>query len=181
MALDLNIQRIDRLNYPGEREFMIVHSLDGILEPIRAEKLRYIMQELMSQVENHQSIQPGDYLLGLDSGGIVPGVTASLITKLPLYIAYKAELVIDNKVKFYEPGSANPDVFIYNLPINGRAIIVDDEIRTGRTIENCIVSLEMANKEISSIVVPVESTKFNARQKIEELGYKLFSYGLHDF
>ncbi|MBT3297769.1 hypothetical protein HN385_02500 [archaeon] len=160
---------------------MIVHSLDGILEPIRPEKLRYVMQELMSEVKQQHGIQQGDYILGLDSGGIVPGVTASLITKLPLYIAYKAELEIENKLNFYEPGSANPNVFVYNLPIQGRAIIIDDEIRTGRTIENCIMSFEMLEKDINSIVVPVESTKFNARKKVEELGYNLFSYGLHDF
>ncbi len=181
MPLDLNIKKVNRINYPGERKFMIVHSLDGILEPIRPEKLRFVMEELMLQVESQQKFQQGDYILGLDSGGIVPGVTASLITKLPLYIAYKAELVIENKVKFYEPGSANPDVFIYNLPNDGRAIIVDDEIRTGRTIENCIMSLETMDKKINSVVVPVESTKFNARKKVEDLGYNLFSYGIHDF
>ena len=64
--IDLNIKRINRLNYPGERKFMIVHSLDGILEPIRPEKLRYVMQELMSEVKQQHGIQQGDYILGLD-------------------------------------------------------------------------------------------------------------------
>ncbi|MEK6845841.1 MAG: phosphoribosyltransferase [Nanoarchaeota archaeon] len=171
------VHKINRFNYIGERQFFLVHSLDGLIEPLSPVTLQAAMGSLLEKI----SWEPQDYILGLDSGGIVPALAVSFLSGLPLRIACKVNLEIADKSYFIEPGSPNPKIFMYNLPEQGKAIIVDDEIRTGRTVENCILALEQQKKGINSVIVPVESTRFDARQKIRERGYELISYVQHDF
>ena len=80
---------------------------------------------------------------------------------------------------FLEPGAPNPNVFLYGLPSNGRVIIVDDEIMTGNTVLNLANVLKENGHEVLAIVVPIESTKYYARKKIEEAGYRLISHTQH--
>ncbi len=177
MTLDATIQKVRRFNYNGQRKFMITSPVDGLLEPIYPTELFEMMNRLIGNID----CSDVDYVIGLDSGGIIPGLSVSIITGLPLRVAYKANLDIENKIHFVEEHSANPDIYIYNLPKNSRVLLTDDEIRTGGTIMNCVDSLVGAGNSVRGIVVPVESTLFNVRGKLSEMGYELCSYVKHEF
>ncbi|MEM4702904.1 MAG: phosphoribosyltransferase [Candidatus Pacearchaeota archaeon] len=174
---NIKIKRIKRFGYAGERQFMIAHPFDGLDEPLYPEKLTAMMVELIGRVEYKKA----DCIIGLDATGIIPATAASLLTGLPLRVAYKANLDIKNKIIFKEPGTPHPDVYIYNLPKGTKVIIVDDEIRSGRTMCNCIKAIKQCGSQVMDVIVPVESTKFGARKKIKKLGYDLISYAQHDF
>ncbi|MFC1733892.1 phosphoribosyltransferase domain-containing protein [candidate division KSB1 bacterium] len=177
MTINSFVKEIRRYNYPGERQTMVVSPLDGRVEPIYPKKLKHIIGKLIQQAGSEDL----DYIIGLDSGGIIPGHSASDITDIPLIIAYKAELEVQNQIHFLETHSANPDIFIYNLPENSRVMITDDEIRTGETVINCINSLVKSNHHVGPIIIPIESTKFGVREKLKDMGYELTSYAKHEF
>lgn len=172
------IKRIKRYEYKGKRKFMITHPFDGLVEPIHPTELTKMMTNLMDKVDYKKA----DYIVGLDAAGIIPSLTASIITGLPLRIAYKAKLDISNKITFKEPESPRPDIYIYNLPKGKKVIVIDDEIRTGRTVYNCIKAIEQSGSQVICVIVPIESTKFNAREMLKKkLGCDLISYTQHEF
>jgi len=177
MKTGMRIQKVKRYNYCGKRQFMISSQIDGMLEPIDCGELMRIIRKLTEKIEPRKL----DYIVGLDSGGIIPSLAASMITGLPLIVAYKANLDVENKIHFLEPYSANPSIYIYNLPKGSNVLLADDEIRTGQTVINCINSIVETGSFVEAVIVPVESTKFNARKKLEDMGYELYSYAKQEF
>lgn len=177
MMPENGVQKVKRFNYSGKRQFVITSPVDGLLEPVDCSKLMQIMRRLTKRI-NPRSL---DYIIGLDSGGIIPALSASMITGLPLIVAYKANLDIENKIHFVEKHSANTSIYIYNLPKGSNVLLADDEIRTGGTIISCINSIVKSGSSVGGIVVPVESAKFGVRKKLADMGYELHSYAIHDF
>ncbi len=174
-VLPMDIQTIRRLNYPGERKSMIVQTLDGLLETLNPTYLDQIMKQLFYQIK----YEPNDIILAVDASGYIPATAASMVTGLNLVASKKVELDIPNKVCFYEPGAPNPNIFVYSIPDNSRVIIVDDEIMTGRTIINASKALKNRDHKIVAVVVPVESTKYNVRKELADLGIPLISHTKH--
>lgn len=175
-VLPIDVETIRRYNYTGKRQNMVVHDVDGIVVPTDGVYIEEIMRRLMGQIDYRR----GDYIISLDSTGYIPGLSASTATGLPLINAKKAEIDIENKIEFCEPGTPHSQLFIYNLPKGARVVIIDDEIMTGDTMVNLVKALEISGNEILGIVVPIESSKYNARKKIEDMGYKLVSHTVHN-
>jgi len=177
MKQEMAVTKTDRLSYNGGRQFVISSRLCGLLEPIDCGELMRVMRQLTEKID----ISIADYIIGLDSAGIIPALAASMITGLPLKLAYKMNLNVENKIRFAEPHSPNPDIYLYNLPVKSRVILVDDEIRTGKTIINCINSITESGSVVNGVIVPLESTRFDVRKRLSDIGYNLVSYVKHYF
>ena len=172
------VERIRREQYSGRRQEMIVQGLDGLIDDLDPVYLETLMKNLMTKVP----YRGDEVILALDSSGYIPGVCASLVTKLPFRATKKASLSgkeITSVVVFQEEGTPNPNIYVYNLPRGSRVILVDDEIMTGRTIENAATELRKNNIEVVAAVVPIEGTAYGPRKMLEEKGIKLFSHTKH--
>ncbi|MBI1902361.1 MAG: hypothetical protein HYS13_14770 [Planctomycetia bacterium] len=170
----MRIQAVGRRNYPGERQFFIVHPYDGVRSPLDPVEFQGVMQQLVARIPC-----PFDYLISLDGPALLAGMLAAIVTRRPLRVATKADLQLPRPIKFAEPGSVNP-VFLYDLP-PGRVVIVDDEIRTGRTVLACAEALARHGIEVAAVIVPVASTKFGVAGLFEQRGVPLVVHEWHDF
>ncbi len=175
--LPMEVRSIKRLNYPGSRQSMIVQTLDGLLEILDPIYLTQVMKQLFDQID----YKPTDIILAVDASGYIPAVAASIVTGLKLGASKKADLEISNRIEFYEPGTPNPNVFMYSIPDNSRVIIVDDEIMSGNTAYNAAKALMENGHKVLATVVPVESTRHNSREKLSSKGISLISHTKHDF
>ena len=170
MPVDLK----ERINYPGTKPTWVTHPLDGLFEPLEPRYLQQVMRGLMRQVP----YRDGDIILGVDASGYIPAVAASIETELPLMAAVKADLESELKIPFDEPDAARTHVLLYQCP-QGRVIIVDDEIMTGETLLNLVEALEQNDCEVLAAVVPIESTRHDARSKLKAKGIELISHTRH--
>ena len=170
----MSIEAVTRFNYPGERQFYVVHSFDGIKEPLDPAGFKEVMELLLARIE-----QPFDYIISLDGPALLTGMMASIITNKPLRVAVKADLALPNQTGFIEPGGVNP-LFLYDLGPS-RVIVVDDEIRTGGTMLKCVEALsECDGIQVVAIVIPVGSTQFPLQQYFEKINIPLHIYVWHD-
>lgn len=167
------IQAVARLNYLGDRQTFILHSFDGIGSPINATSFMKTMRELIAQV-----VLNYDYIISLDGPALLAGMTVSIITGKPLRTATKANINVSDKVGFDEPGSPR-QVFLYNIE-PGRVLLIDDEIRTGRTVLECIKALKLHNVHVVAVIVPVGSTKFSVAQQFNQEKIPLLVHEWHD-
>ncbi len=174
--LPMEVRNIKRLNYPGQRQSMITQSLDGLIETLDPIYLAQIMKRLFSHVE----YKPDDIILAIDASGYIPAVAASMISGLKLGASKKADLDFPNKIMFYEADTPNPYIFIYSLPPHSRIILVDDEINSGNTLLHVVQSLRGNGHHVVAAVVPVESTRHNAKEKLKDIGVPLISHTTHD-
>ncbi len=177
--LPIPVDRMKRENYSGKRQQMIVQGLDGLLDKVDPIYLGMIMKILMDDVH----YRGDEVILALDASGYIPGVCASLVTKLPFRATKKALLSgekITNVLAFREEGTPNPDIYAYNLPEGARVILVDDEIMTGLTIENAVNELRKNKIEVVAAVVPIEGTAYQARERLLKKRVSLFSHTKHN-
>jgi ADP-ribosyl-[dinitrogen reductase] hydrolase len=175
-TLPIYVDTIDRLNYPGNRKKMVVHGLDGLIQPVDKTYVQQIMTNLIEKCDYKKA----DVIIGVDSSGYIPAYAASVITDIPLLNTKKAELDIENKIKFLEPGTPHPEIFLYEMPSESNVIIIDDEIMTGSTVVNLTKSLRSHGHNVLSAIVPIESTSYNARDRLNDLGINLISHTKHD-
>jgi ADP-ribosyl-[dinitrogen reductase] hydrolase len=173
--MPINVQSIRRFNYSGIRKRMIVHGLDGLIEPIDPVYLNEIMRRLFMQI----SYLSDDLILGVDSSGYIPALAASHLTGLQVVNSKKANLDVDDRLVFLEPGTPNPEIFVYRLPTQSRIIIVDDEILTGKTVINLARALRQSGHYVLGAVVPVESSCHDARERLKQEGVSLISHTIH--
>jgi adenine/guanine phosphoribosyltransferase-like PRPP-binding protein len=154
---------------------MIVHGLDGLIEPLDPVCLNEIMGRLFRQI----SYRSEDIIVGVDSSGYIPALAASQMTGLQLINSKKANLDILDRVVFLEPGTPNPEIFLYRLPSRSRIIITDDEIMTGKTVLNLAQALRQSGHYVLGAVVPVESSVYKARERLRKEGIPLISHTIH--
>jgi len=173
--MPMSVTSVKRSNYSGTRKNRIVQPLDGLLRPINPYKLESVMLELMNQVGYEKT----DLIIGVDASGYIPATAACLVSKLPMVATIKAELDLPGKIKFIEPGTAHPEIFVYNIPPKSTTIIIDDEIMSGNTVLNLVDALKKEGHIVRGVVVPIESTKYGVRERLENNGIKLVSYTQH--
>lgn len=168
------IQEVARRNYAGERQSFILHFCDGIHEAVDFAQLSLVIKWLVSQLKDEF-----DYVISLDGPAQIPATALASHVSKPLRVATKADLDLQNKITFEEPGSPNP-VFLYDLP-PGRVVLVDNEIRTGRTVLSCIAAIRPHGIEVVAVLVPVGSTKYDVAAKFREQNILLLVHDWHDF
>lgn len=163
-------------DYKGLRLAMVLHEFDGILQPL---DIRELMERLREKLK-HIRAQNGDFIIGLDDFGKVPAIALSLLTNLPVIFATKANLARSPKLRFDEPLSQRPHVYLYGLRLGMSVILVDDAVNTGKTLASCIKCLHQQGVHIRAVVTLLESTRHGARDLIRHLGYELISLEAHD-
>lgn len=167
-------RRVRRLGAgPTAREVRIVHELDGILGEVHPATLLRTGQALWRAWRRHPAFTMPDLLLGLDAGGILPTVAASLASELPYRLAWKLDLDLPDKHQFSEPHARRTEVFTYGDLAGTRVLIVDDEITTGGTLSNLVDVLRRADAEVTGIACLIEDTTGGARQTLQSLGVAL--------
>jgi adenine phosphoribosyltransferase len=171
---NMQIDIRNRISIPeGTRKERVVHSLDGMLGPVRPAELITVCDELRASMGD---LLLGCTILGLDSGGIIPAVGLSIVASLPYRIAYKVSLDIDNKLMFREPNAVGKNIYVYDLDPSGRYIIVDDELYSGDTLCSALGEMQRGGFRVGAVAVLAELTTLGAREKVESMGVPLFSH-----
>ncbi|MDX3025955.1 phosphoribosyltransferase domain-containing protein [Streptomyces acidiscabies] len=174
----LSARVVERLGIGAtSRRERVVHSLDGLEDPVRPEALDATGQLLWKHVEEHlpSADHTADFLLGLDAGGIVPTLALAHASRMPYKIAWKLHLPLDGAVRFQEPHAMRTDVFAYNIAPGQRIVLVDDEITTGQTLAGLVRGLREAGAEPLAVACLVEDTTRGARALLDSLGLPLIS------
>ncbi|MFG2827386.1 phosphoribosyltransferase domain-containing protein [Streptomyces sp. NPDC048434] len=159
------------------RRERVVHSLDGLEEPVHPNALATTGARLWRRLQEQVpfGLESMDFLLGLDAGGILPAVSLAGAAKLPYKIAWKLHLPLDGAVRFSEPHAMRTDVFAYGIAPGQRIVLVDDEITTGRTLADLTRRLQEAGAVPLAAVCLVEDTTRGARDLLTGLGLPLIS------
>ncbi|WP_327591707.1 phosphoribosyltransferase family protein [Streptomyces chartreusis] len=174
----LSARVVERLSIGAtSRRERVIHSLDGLEDPVRPEVLAaagdLLWERLRAQLPHAGSTT--DFLLGLDAGGIVPTLALAAASRLPYKIAWKLHLPLDGAVRFCEPHAVRTDVFAYGITPGQRIILVDDEVTTGQTLANLTIRLREAGAEPLAAVCLVEDTTRGARTLLGSLTLPLVS------
>ncbi|MFG2407229.1 phosphoribosyltransferase [Streptomyces brevispora] len=167
---------VERLSVgAASRRERVIHSLDGLEDPVHPESLATIGADLWQRLQEQvpDGLGAVDYLLGLDAGGILPTVSLSAAAHLPYKIAWKLHLPLDGAVRFSEPHAMRTDVFAYGITPRQRMVLVDDEITTGRTLADLTCRLREAGAVPLAAVCLVEDTTRGARDLLTGLGLPL--------
>lgn len=164
---EYSAQRVGRLGVPsGTRAVRIVHELDGILGEVPPQALLCRGVELWSAWRAHEAYALPDLLLGLDAGGILPTVGVALASGLPYRLAWKLDLDLPHKAKFTEPHARRMDVFTYGDLASKRLLLVDDEVTSGRTLENLVSVLRSAGAQVLGVACLIEDGGADGRERL---------------
>lgn len=162
-------KRVDREK--GNTPYYFSYSFKGEQEgsPIIPKDLLWIACELKAKLDNR-----GQTLIAFDRGGTALGVALSLITGLPLFIAFGYEAPLDQGISWHEPGGGKY-LGIPNIPEGSNVVLVDDEINTGTTFVNAINTLRDHSITVDqiSVVVEVDRKGSKGRQLVENQGCAL--------
>jgi adenine phosphoribosyltransferase len=169
---------VERLSVPPtSRRERVVHSLDGLEDPVQPTALAHNGDVLWRKLidEAGDLMGPVDFLLGLDAGGILPTIGLASASSLPYKIAWKLHLPLDGAVHFTEPHATRTEVFAYGIADGQRIVLVDDEVTTGHTLANLTTRLREAGAIPLAAACLVEDTTRGARQHLADLGLPLIS------
>lgn len=167
---------VERLGVsPTSRRERVIHSLDGLEDPVHPDDLATTGARLWQRVQHQvtDGLGPVDFLLGLDAGGILPTISLAAAARLPYKIAWKLHLPLDGAIRFSEPHAMRTDVFAYGIKPGQRIVLVDDEITTGRTLANLTHRLREAGAIPLAAACLVEDTTRGARPLLADLGLPL--------
>jgi len=170
-----DVKIVRRINSKKKRDFRVIFPLDGVKNSIRPILLKDATQVILGKLGDGL-IKKADYILALDRGGLVLGLSLSLAKNIPLKIAWKHNLDLGNKIALTDPYIPNEPLYLYGAKKDDRVILVDDEIYSGDTM--LITVKDLANKGIYVVaaIAIVECLNFNAREKLEKAGCKLVTY-----
>ncbi|MFF2227268.1 phosphoribosyltransferase family protein [Streptomyces globisporus] len=169
---------VERLSVGAtSRRERVIHSLDGLEHPVHPDTLANTGADLWRLLQERvpDGLGPVDFLLGLDTGGILPTVSLAGAAQLPYKIAWKLHLPLDGAVRFSEPHAMRTDVFAYGITPGQRIVIVDDEITTGRTLADLTRRLREAGAVPLAAACLVEDTTRGARDLLTDLALPLVS------
>lgn len=177
-APSFSARTVERLSVGStSRRERVVHSLDGLEDPVHPETLANAGAGLWRLLQEQVTDGLGsvDFLLGLDAGGILPAISLAGAARLPYKIAWKLHLPLDGVVRFSEPHAMRTDVFAYGITSGQRIVIVDDEITTGRTLADLTRRLRETGAVPLAAACLVEDTTRGARDLLTRLGLPLVS------
>jgi len=140
------IRFIDR-NNSDKRKKKIVHPFDGRGMPLDYKILNEGAKELSHKFRRTKF----DYVIGFAEGGLIPAFSIAQSLKKPLICSYRVRMHLPNEISFSEPHSAIPDHYIYGLKRGDRVLIIEDEITTGTTIVNAMVSLREKGVDVVGV------------------------------
>lgn len=173
----IQLERVNLEQSSGKRTAMTLHTYAGILQDFSWASFLDELGPLARKIR----AQDGDIVLGLDGPGMIAAIALGELLDLPVRFATKANLARSPKLRFVEPASARPDIYLYGLRRNMWVILADEAVETGDTMASCLQTLQAAGIHVRAVVAPIEAKRYGAREKIRALGYDLLSLVTHDF
>ncbi|MGK0289992.1 MAG: adenine phosphoribosyltransferase [bacterium] len=143
----MDCQWVERLN-TDSRKYKLIHGLDGRGIPLQSESILEYAKKLAQQIQSLEY----DYIIGFAEGGLIPAFALAQITGKPFLGSYRVRLDMPDEIHFTEPHSARPYHYVYGLKPGDRVLLVEDEITTGSTSQNAILSLEKNNISVAGLI-----------------------------
>jgi adenine/guanine phosphoribosyltransferase-like PRPP-binding protein len=165
------IRLIERI-HKVDRKYHVLTPYTGRLIPVCPEELQSEARKLASMID----FSDVDYVIGFPMQGILPAYAVALEANLKFICAQKTKLMNqDTEVVFSEPHQppGERDLYLYGVPAGSNVVIIDDEIKTGRTVRNAIHELEAKKISVSDIGTFVFSGRASDLDEFKKMGYDI--------
>lgn len=172
---DFKVEIVERINSKKKRAFRVIFPLDGVKDLIEPSTLNKATAKIIKDIGS-DLLKKADYILALDRGGLILGLSLSLSQNIPLKIAWKHNLQLDSKTALTDPYIPDEPLYAYGLKKGDRVVLVDDEVYSGETLIETISCLNKVGVKVLTALVLVECLNFNAKKKISKYSCDLKSY-----
>lgn len=147
--LDALADRVELLDNADRRRRHMRHPLNGRFGPLDHAALEAVVDALARAVDPSRV----DCVLGFPEAGAVPAFAFARAIDRPLILSSQLALAVPGVITFEVPGSQLGTVkHLYGLDPGARALIVEDEITTGRTVVAAVRALRAAGVEADEAV-----------------------------
>lgn len=160
----IHVKKKEKVTELGTTPYAFSYSFKGDLinYPIQPTRLIHVAKDMAKFIDKKEGL----VLIALDRGGTALGLAVSMMTKLPLYIAFSYFTKPPNNWIWWEEKGYGKSLAIPPLPKNTRVILVDDEINTGLTFVNAIKILQEHSVYVDQILVVAEVVRKQMGRKI---------------
>jgi len=115
-----------------------------------------------------------EVVLGIPEGGTIPAYAVAAAAGLPLVLATRTVVDLPARIMFEEPHVPDQPAFsFYDLQPGTRALIVEDEVTTGRTIVNAVSALRGSGIEVRAIATFILVDPPATRKRLADAGIEL--------
>ncbi len=139
-----------------------------------ANAFNYVIEKFCERYQNTDI----DLVAGIESRGfIIGGAIASKLHKGFIPIRKEGKLPSKTESESYdlEYGRATVEIHVDAIPKGAKVLICDDLIATAGTLVAAINLIKKLGGQIVDCAVIIELPDLHGREKVEKLGYKLFS------
>lgn len=166
----ISVKKKERLTELGTTEYTFSYSFKGdmIDNPIQQSRLIHVAKDMAKSIYK----KDGQVLIALDRGGTALGVAVSIVTKLPLYIAFSYFTNPPKDWVHWREKGAGKSLAIPPLPKGTHVILIDDEINTGLTYVDAIEKLKENFIFVDQIVVVAEVLRQKLGRKVIQNKHK---------
>ena len=139
-----------------------------------AKAFSYVISKLCERYKNEQI----DLIAGIESRGFIfGGAIASRLNKGFIPVRKEGKLPHKTEKESYELeyGRATVEIHVDAIPKGAKVLLVDDLIATAGTLVAAINLIKKLGGQIVECAVIIELSDLHGREKVEKMGYKLFS------
>ncbi len=150
----IHVNKKERSIELGTTEYTFSYSFKGDMlnTPIDPKRLKHLAKDMAKMIDKKGK----QVLIALDRGGTALGLAVSMISKLPVYIAFSYFTNPPKGWIRWEEKGAGKSLAIPPLPKDSHVILIDDEINTGLTYISAIQALRKNSIYVDQIVVVAE-------------------------
>lgn len=165
----VQVKKKDTVIELGTTNYTFSYSFKGdmVNTPIDPSKLIDLSKKMAKKINKKEQI-----LIALDRGGTALGLAVSMITKLPVCIAFSYFSKPPNGWIWWEERGAGKSLAIPPLPKNTHVILIDDEINTGLTYLDALEKLEKNSIHVDQILVVFEIARKKLGRKVIQSKFK---------
>lgn len=158
LSFGIEIEVRKKLSEIGTTPYVFSYSFKGEQKnnPINPNNLLLLAKEL-----SNKSQKKNQTIIAFDRGGTALGVAISIVTNLPLYIAFSYYSRLPKEGIYWSETGAGKHLGIPHLAENTHVILVDDEINTGKTFLHAIKTLNSHKIIVDELLVVTEVDKGN--------------------
>lgn len=149
----VRVKKKDKSVELGSTNYTFSYSFKGDMfnTPIDPSKLISLSAKMAKKIKKKDQI-----LIALDRGGTAIGLAISMVTKIPICIAFSYFTKPPKDWIWWKEKGAGKSLAIPLLPKNSHVILVDDEINTGLTYVDALEALEKKSIHVDQILVVFE-------------------------
>jgi adenine phosphoribosyltransferase len=156
----------------GRTRGLLGNPLDGRFGPLHPS----VLVEAIAGLVERFDLTGVDCVIGLPEGGVVPAYAFAAACNLPLVVGSLHRFDLPGVVSFTEQHSSSTSgvaISICGLVPGSRAIVVEDELTTGKTIVNCVRALRAAEVRCDQVatIYAVDDPALGARLAEEAIEF----------